>query len=258
MYTALISGWSPSRREVFLRVDVLGVEVDDVDMPKAVERVLSFVETRAGAAVFTPNAEMVMASRKIPQLKNALLEADLVIPDGAGVVLGSKILGSPLKCKVAGVDLVTNLVSSNRPLSLFLYGSAPGVAEKAAEEMKRMNPEIRICGTMHGYHEKDLEPAIVDRICSTSPDIVLVALGVPAQELWISRNRKKLDMGACIGCGGTLDIFAGTAKRAPEKYIRWNLEWLYRLMKQPRRIVRMLRIPVFMALCLFKRLSGRS
>lgn len=241
-----------------MRIDVLGVKVDDVDMEEAVDKVLSFVEKRACAPVFTPNAEMVMAARKNPQLKNALLEADLVIPDGAGVVIGSKILGTPLKCKVAGVDLVTKLVSSNRPLSIFLYGSAPGVAEKAAENIRLMNPGITVCGTMHGYHENALEPDLVDRISRSSPDIVLVAKGVPTQELWIARNRGKLDAGACIGCGGTIDILAGAVKRAPEKYIRWNLEWLYRLMKQPRRIGRMLRIPVFMALCLFKRLSGRS
>ncbi len=242
--------------EVFLRVDVLGVNVDNVDMGEAVEKVFSFIEKKSGAAIYTPNAEMVMASRKNRHLKKALLEADLVIPDGAGVVMGSKILGSPLKAKVAGVDLVANLVSSNRPLSLFLYGSAPGVAEKAAEEMKRINPRISICGTMHGYHEEGLEPALVDRISRTSPDIVIVALGVPAQELWIWRNRKSLGAGACIGGGGTLDIFAGTAKRAPEKFIRYNLEWFYRLMKQPKRIVRMLKIPVFMMLCVVKRISG--
>lgn len=239
-----------------MRIDVLGIKVDDVDMGEAVQKVFSFIENRSGAAVYTPNAEMVMESRKNQLLKKALLQADLVIPDGAGVVLGSKILRTPLKTKVAGVDLVTNLISSGKPLSIFLYGGAPGVGEKAMQKIYELNPNTHVCGMQHGYHEKRDQAEIVEKIKSLSPDIVLVALGVPAQELWISKNRNNLNAGVCIGCGGTLDILAGTAKRAPEKYIKYNLEWLYRLIKQPKRIGRMLRIPVFLILCVLKRISA--
>ena len=237
-----------------MKVDVLGAEIDNIDMNGAVARVLSFTEKRSCCYVFTPNAEMVMTAVRNQSFMKTLNSSDLLIPDGAGVVLGAKILGTPVKEKVAGIELVLALLSSGKKLSVFLYGGAPGIAEKAASQIREKYSNITVCGTVHGYHDASLEPGHIEQINIVSPDILLVALGVPGQENWIVRNHSKLKVGAAIGCGGTLDFLAGVVKRTPEYLIKLNLEWLDRLIRQPKRLGRMMRIPVFLLLCLKKRL----
>ena len=240
------------------KADVLGVLVDNITMPDAVSKILEKQRNGNNVSVFTPNSEMVMEARKDSSFMVILNEASMVIPDGAGVVLGAKILGEQITEKVAGVDLVKNILSSGTPLSVYIFGGKPGVAEKAASNIEGKYKEISICGADHGYHPAEENDAVVKKILLSSPDLLLVGLGVPGQEKWIAENINKFDATICIGCGGTIDIFSGEVKRAPGIFIKLNLEWFYRLVKQTSRITRMLRIPVFLMLCTVRRVFGRS
>lgn len=234
------------------RVDILGVKFDNVTMDEAVARAMELVESGKTSTVVTPNSEIAyecMANRSFRKLING---ADLVVPDGAGVVLASKILKRPLKQKVAGVELAEALLwkLAERGKKLFLLGAKPGVAERAAQNLLQRVPGLNICGAFHGYFESDEEA--VRRINEADPDIVYVCLGSPRQEHWMGKNAGKLVPCTMIGLGGTIDIFAGEARRAPPIFIKLNLEWFYRLLRQPSRIFRMMRLPVFLytALCL--------
>lgn len=174
-----------------------------------------------------------------------LNEASLVLPDGAGVVLGAKILRTPLKEKVAGIDFAANLLGVLEETGgrLYLLGGKPGIAELAAENMKKTHPKLCICGTADGYF-KDEAPVIA-RINEARADVVFVCLGAPKQECFMHDHRAELNVRLMIGLGGSLDGFAGTVRRAPKWMIRLQLEWLYRLLREPSRIGRMMRLPKF-------------
>ena len=176
-----------------------------------------------------------------------LNEASLVLPDGAGVVLGAKILKTPLKEKVAGIDFAANLLGVLEETGgrLYLLGGKPGIAEQAAENMKKTHPKLCICGTADGYFDTEKEQRIIEDINEKKPDLLFVCLGFPKQELWIDTHKHELGAKVCMGIGGSLDVFAGTVKRAPVGFQKLGLEWLYRLIKQPSRLVRMLALPKF-------------
>ncbi len=241
-----------------MKIDVLGLSIDNMTMDEAVALVVLWTRERRAKTIFTPNAEIVMASIKDASFRDILNSSDLTIPDGAGVVLGSKLLKTPLTEKVAGIDLITTIFKQDKPLSVFLFGGAPGIAEKAAKNINFKFPSVNICGTIHGYHDSSYNETIIIEINNASPDLLLVALGPPLQENWIYNNRNRLQTGMLIGCGGALDVFSGNIKRAPAWMIKLNLEWLHRLIKQPKRIGRMMRIPVFLLLCIKKRLFGKA
>ena len=170
----------------------------------------------------------------------------MIIPDGSGVILASKILGTPLKKgKVAGVDLGWNLIkaAAEKGYGLYMLGGKPGVAEKAAANLKEMYPSLKISGYADGYFKDD--ETVIEKINESGADILFVALGVPKQELWMSKNRDKLKVRLMAGLGGSVDIYAGEAKRAPKIFIKLGLEWLYRLLREPKRIGRMMKLPKF-------------
>ncbi|MDP4093054.1 MAG: WecB/TagA/CpsF family glycosyltransferase [Bacillota bacterium] len=229
-------------------VDILGVPVDSVTMEQAKQKVIDYVHENNGTRmVFTPNSEILMAAQRDPGLKDILKNADLLVADGAGVVLAARILRLNIPEKVSGIDLVKNLlqVSEKEGLSYFLFGSKPGVAEAAGEKMKETYGNIDIKGYRNGYFSKEDEPQIVEQVNSSGADIILVALGAPKQEKWIYEYREALKAKVCIGIGGSLDVFAGNVKLAPDFFRNHGLEWLYRLCKEPRRYKRMLDLPRF-------------
>lgn len=237
-----------------MKIDVLGLMIDNVDMGEAVEKVFSCFGSEKGHCVFTPNSEMAMEAVKDHEYMQILNSADLLIPDGAGILLGAKILGTRLKEKVAGIELVLNLLSSKKDFSVFLYGGEPGIGEKAAENIKIKYPSVNVCGTIHGYHDASKETANVAEIKAAAPDLILVGLSFPYQEKWINKIISDLPGSIAIGCGGTINFLAGAVKRSPSFMIKMNLEWLDRLIKQPKRFGRMLKIPIFLMLCIKKRL----
>lgn len=233
-------------------VNILGVHVNKYTMKQAVERASSLMDTENLSMIFTPNSEIILYASNNPKFAEVLNKGDMVIPDGIGVVYGSKILNNPIKERVAGYDLVCNLfpVMAEKGQSVYLLGAKPGVAEKAGETLLAKYPGLVIAGTHDGYF-KDDEEVIAD-INKCAPDFLMVCLGFPKQENWIYNNREKLNAKLAIGAGGCLDVFAGTVQRAPEFYCNHGIEWLYRLVKQPTRFVRMLSLPKFGLKVLFK------
>ena len=240
-------------------VDIMGVPVDKVTMSEAINITKKFLSKDRIHTIYTPNSEIMMAAQRDPSLKSILNEADLLVADGAGVVLASKILKRTLPEKVAGFDLVKNIFQSSEreSINVFLLGSKPGVAEEAGKNITKIYPGIRIVGCQNGYFKKEEENSIIETINSSNADVLLVALGAPKQEKWIHKNKSKLKVKVCIGVGGTLDVFAGRVKLAPEFFRRNGLEWLYRLCREPRRFIRMLDLPKFILLTLFTRIKEK-
>lgn len=239
------------------RTDVLGVGFDNVTKAEAVERALALIDAREGRYVVTPNPEIVMLAKENPALKEALAGADIVLPDGAGIVKGAAILGRPMKEKVPGIDFACGVMArlAERGGSVYLFGAKPGVAEAAAETLRTKFPGLVISGTSNGYFSDD--GPIIEKIKDAAPDFLLVCLGAPKQELWMAKMSGKLPVGLMVGLGGSLDVFAGTVKRAPEAWQKLDLEWLYRLLKEPRRIGRMMKLPLFVIEAAGERLRGK-
>ncbi len=247
---------TPEERKIAIRTDVLGVGFDSLTMREAVAEALRLMAEKNAAYVVTPNPEIVMMCRKDAELASAISDAALVLPDGIGVVYGAKILGTPLKEKLPGIDFASALFAemSQRNMSLFLLGAAPGVAEKAAEALLAAHPGLIISGTNDGYFPDDAP--VVEKINAAEPDLLLVCLGAPKQELWMRKNASRLKVGLMAGLGGSLDVFAGITQRAPESWQKLGLEWLYRLTKDPSRIGRMANLPKFGFAVLGKRIKG--
>lgn len=236
------------------RIDVLGVGFDDLTRENAIELCKKLIDEHRAAYMATPNPEIVMAAWENGELMDALADADLVIPDGIGVVKAAKILGTPLKERLPGIEIgeaiLRYLAESGK--SAFLLGAKPGVAELAAEQIKKKYPGINICGTNDGYFKEDAP--VVAKINAARPDFLMVCLGAPKQEIWMSRNAPMLDVGLMAGLGGSLDVFAGTVERAPKVWQELNLEWLYRCIKEPWRFKRIAKLPLFLVKAWAKRI----
>ena len=240
-----------------MRIDVLGVGFDSLTIEEAVTRAKALMTERRAAYVVTPNPEIVMACRERLETMQAVNAADLVLPDGIGVIYGARILGTPLKTKLPGIDFIQALMAdmAKEGKSVFLLGAKPGVAEAAAEKLKAQYPGLAVVGTQVGYFKDDAP--VVEAVNAARPDLLLVCLGAPKQELWMQRNQSLLNVGLMAGLGGSLDVFAGNVRRAPKAFQRLGLEWLYRLMKAPKRIGRMMKLPKFLFACIGKKLRGR-
>ena len=250
------SNYILGKKGLSMKINVMGVDFDNVTMAEAMDRAREILDGQEAVYVVTPNSEIVYEAMHDEKMMQLLNGAALVLPDGAGVVLGSKILGTPLKQKVAGVEFADHLmdVLIEKNQKLYLLGSKPGVAELAAEKMLEKHPELQICGMADGYFKDENE--VVAKVNAAGADVLFVCLGAPKQELFMQAHKDELNVRMMIGLGGSLDSFAGTVKRAPHWMIRLNLEWLYRLIKEPKRFGRMLRLPKFVFAVAMKKLKG--
>jgi N-acetylglucosaminyldiphosphoundecaprenol N-acetyl-beta-D-mannosaminyltransferase len=241
-----------------MKVDVLGVQFDNVSMEEAVHVALRLLQEGQKGFVVTPNPEIVWMCRKNASLREAVSQAALVLPDGIGILYGAKILGRPLKEKIPGIDFASQLLQevSKRGTRVFLLGSKPGVAEEAAENLKRGQPDLIICGTADGYFKEDAP--VLEKINASTAELVIVCLGAPKQEKWMMQNLGNTCANLILGLGGALDVYAGKIQRAPEKWQKAGLEWLYRLLKEPRRIGRMATLPLFIFSVIWQRIRGRA
>ena len=229
-----------------VQVNILGIRVDVVTMTEALDRVEAFIRERQPRLVATANAEMVMLAQEDQLLSDILNSADLVLADGAGVVWAAKRLGAGVPERVAGFDLTQELlaraaISGHR---IFWLGAAPGIAESAAQAASQRHPGLITVGIHDGYFAPD-DRTIPQMVREARPDILLCALGVPKQEKWLREHLDKLQVPVSIGIGGTFDVMAGKVKRAPVWMQRAGLEWSYRLIRQPSRLIRMLALPKF-------------
>lgn len=237
------------------KVDVRGVSFDNVTKDEALSLIADRLEKGLFTAVFTPNSEIVQACVEDKSLLDTISFAHVTLPDGIGVVKAASILGTPLKEKVAGVEIGEALfkrLDSERH-SFFFFGGKPAegeaisVAEEAAEKM-RLKYGCNIAGVRHGYVQKSGEEneGTIEMINSSGADVLYVCLGFPAQEKWVAENARRLEnVKLVLTLGGSLDIYAGRAKRAPSVFIKAGLEWLWRLICQPSRLIRMMKLPKF-------------
>ena len=234
-------------------VEVVGIKIDNVNMDEAAALMEVFLETDRCSKVFTPNSEILLTAVKDREFESVLNSGHLVVPDGIGVVIASRFYGTPVKERVAGFDLMMRLmdIADSRGKSVYLLGGREGVAEEAAIKLTESYGNLKIAGTRNGYFEEDSENDIVNEINNSKADILLAALGAPKQEKFIYKHSDNLKVKIAMGVGGSLDVLAGKVKRAPEFYQKAGLEWFYRLVKEPRRIIRVLRIPKFIALAFY-------
>lgn len=229
-------------------VNVLGVEVDKMSFDETVEKAKLLVNTDDVSMIFTPNPEIIMAASEDEYFKKILNSADICTPDGIGVVYASKILKNPVKERVPGFEISKKLMeyAASSGQGVFFFGSKPNIAEKAKENVEKMYPGLIVSGTHDGYFKAEDEEKIINEINESGAKILYVCLGAPKQEKWIYENRDKLKVNVCLGVGGTLDVLSGEAKRAPEIFIKLNLEWLYRIASNPSRWGRFFALPKFM------------
>lgn len=240
-----------------MRTDILGVAFDNVTMAEAVDRAMALLERKGPHLVVTPNAEIVQQARSDPEFAALIAQADLVLPDGVGVVYASKILGRPLKGRVPGVDFAGALMDRMAKLNkrLFLLGAKPGVAEEAARRLAAQHPGLTVCGVHDGYFREDAP--VVQAIREAGADVVFVCLGAPKQEKWAAAHGGETGARLLVGLGGSLDVFAGQVDRAPESWQRLGLEWLYRTIRQPSRFKRVAKLPGFLLSAVGARFQGK-
>ena len=226
---------------------ILGVPFDVVTIKEACEKTVEYLDTPGQHIICTPNPEIVMEAQKDKELFDILKAADMVVPDGIGVVWASKYTDQLLPERVAGYDLVQAVFSKIKDTgkTVYFFGGTPGTAALAAKRMMKKYPGLSIVGTHNGYFTQKEEKEIIAEIKNLSPSLLLVGLGAPKQEKWIYENMRFLNTKVCIGVGGSFDVMAGTVKRAPVIFQKLGLEWFYRLITQPSRWKRMLQLPKF-------------
>ena len=240
-----------------MRTDVLGVAFDDVTLEEAVDRGMALLDEEGPHLVATPNPEIVQIAEKDPEFARILADAALVLADGVGVIHAAKILGRPLKGRVPGIEFASALMErmAQTGRRLYLLGAKPGVAEMAAANLQAKYPGLVICGTHDGYFKED--GPVVQAIRDSGAEAVFVCLGAPKQEKWIAANGAATGAKLLVGLGGSLDVFAGTVKRAPEAFQKLGMEWFSRLCTQPSRIGRMAKLPLFLVSAAGARLRGK-
>lgn len=214
---------------------ILGVQIDRVTLEQAVARCLEFIQSGEPHLVVTPNSEMLYAASRSPELREILNQAHLAVADGAGVVQAARLIGNPVPEKVAGIDLADGLLQAAPPETrVFLLGAESEAVKAAAVRVAERYPHLVVAGARNGYWDHfnpEEDRKVVEQVRAANPHILLCALGAPKQERWLSRYLQELQVPLCMGVGGTLDVWAGRAPRAPEWMIRANLEWLFRVVR---------------------------
>ncbi len=229
------------------KANILGSYIDIIDFAGAIDQIKTYIRLKKPTQVITLNAEIVYNAQEDKKLQKIINQADLVTPDGIGIVWAARRLGWEVKERVTGIDMVYNICeeAEKEGYKIYLLGAAPEVITKAAANLRQDYPQLNIVGTKDGYFTEEEIANIIDEIKKARPDILLVALGAPKQEYFIDEHKEALEVPVSIGVGGSFDVIAGVKKRAPAIFIKLNLEWLYRLITEPSRIKRQLVLPKF-------------
>lgn len=221
-------------------------------MDSAISIIESFIADKKPRMVVTADASAVVIARDDCELQSIINEADLVTPDSTGILWGAKHFGTPLIERVSGADMVEQLCikANEKGYSVFLLGSAPGITDTAAENLKSRYPNLHIAGTHHGYFKDGDSSEVIRMIKESKPDMLFVAMGIPMQEKWIKNHMDELGVPVSMGVGGTFDVISGNVKRAPMWMRNHGLEWIYRLISNPRKIGKVMTLPIFMMMVL--------
>jgi len=233
------------------KINIRGVMFNNVSFEEAVSSLLESLDSGKQCALYTPNSEIVQACIENTELYDVINSAEMIIPDGIGVVKAGKILKTPFKGgKVAGIEVGEEIIRrlAGTDHKVYFLGGKPGVAEQARDALLIKYPGVNYVGCSDGYFKKDGEEndAVIRKIAESGADVLYVCLGAPAQEKWIYANRSSLpNVKLFVALGGSLDGYAGNVKRAPKIFIKLGLEWFYRLLCEPWRFKRMLKLPKF-------------
>lgn len=231
------------------KIDILGIPVADTTKSEFVDHVEDEMQrTKKPICIVTANPEIIMLAKENKSYEEYLLHSNYVVADGIGVVIGSKMLGTPLKERIPGYELVHDFLRTAKAEQnrFFFYGGKPGIAEQAAKRVKSLYPHINIVGIADGYGNDGSGDEVAEKAAVVNPDFIFVALGAPKQEEWIAKHQHQFTNTVMMGVGGSLDVLSGNVKRAPNIFIKLNLEWFHRLITQPTRFKRMLKIPLFL------------
>lgn len=240
------------------KVDILGIPFVNTTKAKFVQKLDEHLAKQQKAFVVTANPEIVMKAKEDEQYKNVIDQATYITADGIGVVKAAQLLNKPIPERVTGYDTMLDLLqlAEEKQYSIYLLGGQEETLKKAMSKIQENHPKIKIVGQRNGYFDWN-NNTIQKEILLTKPDLIFVALGVPKQEMWIAQNLPAFEKGVCLGVGGSFDVIAGTVERAPEIWQKANLEWFYRLIKQPSRWRRMLALPRFGLKILKVKVTGK-
>jgi len=229
-----------------MKETILGVQVNTENYDELIPKVFRNIEDKKKSLVVAINPEKLMKAKEDPELKALLNRAEFQIPDGIGVIIASKLKKGSISSRITGIDMMDRVVreAARTGRAVFLYGAKPGVADKAAQQLKQTYPDLIVAGTQDGYESDSSK--IIDTINKAQPDILFVAMGSPKQEQWIEQHRDNLYPTLYQGVGGSFDVLAGNVKRAPAAFQRLGAEWLYRLLKEPSRLKRQMNLPKFL------------
>ena len=229
-------------------IDIQGIPFYSTTMKEFVHHeVKKRIDEEKQTFIVTANPEIVEYARDNEDYRQMILQADYIVPDGVGIIIASKIIKKPLKERVTGFDMMHEFfkMDTKRPLRVYMLGAEEEVIATAAKKVKEMYPQIDLVGYHNGFFDIEDEK-LATRIATLELDIILLGMGFPRQEKWIMKYRKKFRKGVFIGIGGSFDVLAGKLKRAPNIWIKLNVEWLYRLLQQPSRWKRMKVLPAFL------------
>lgn len=240
-----------------MKVDILGTNVDAITFLEAVDTLKSYLKTDENHIIVTPNPEMIVLAKDDSEFRAMLNSASLCTADGIGVVFASKLSDTKIKERVCGFDMTVSMIESYKETnaSFYLLGGAKDVAKTATENLKNTYEGIDIKGYHDGYFDENEEINIINEIKNLKPDILILGLGMKRQEAFAFRHKDELPCKITFCVGGTIDVLSGNVKRAPDIFIKLNLEWFYRLLTNPKRIFRMLKLPYFAILVILDRLN---
>jgi N-acetylglucosaminyldiphosphoundecaprenol N-acetyl-beta-D-mannosaminyltransferase len=229
---------------------ILGCRLDPIDADEATDAILRFARDRTGAQIVTLGTEMVVHARHDARYREIVNACALSLCDTVGLLAVARARGADLHDRVTGVELIEHLCAraAKDGISVFLFGGAAGVAERAAAELQRRYPGLRVAGTRNGYFQPDESAAIAQQIRASGAQLLFAGMGFPKQEYWLADHLRETGCGAGIGVGGSFDVLSGNVERAPERWRKLGLEWLYRLIREPHRWRRQLALPHFVLL----------
>lgn len=228
-------------------VSILGLPVDRLNMDETMAALEMFVLEQKPHLVVTADAAGIVQAQSDPEWHDIFSTADLRTPDSVGVLWAAKRRGFPIRERVSGVDLVDRIcaLSADKGYRIYFLGAAPGVADLAAEKLRLKHPGCNIVGSRHGYFPADSDTVVAQEVAETKPDFLLVAMGIPRQEKFIKATEHIIQASVAMGVGGSFDVFSGKAKRAPLLFQKLKLEWLWRLILNPKKISKAKNLPIF-------------
>ncbi len=243
-----------------MKVSILGTKVDNVTFDDAIVMLKKYLQGNKNNIVVTPNPEMIVLAKDDAEFRKILNSASLCTADGIGVVYASKLYDTNIKERVCGFDMTVEMIKQHEKTnaSFYILGAGKDVARKAVQNLKNEYKGINILGYHDGYFDEEEEREIIKEICELKPDILIVGLGMKKQESFAYKYKNILPCKITFCVGGTIDVLSGEVRRAPSIFIKLNLEWFYRLLKNPSRILRMVKLPYFVILVLLEKVKGKA